>query len=37
MNRIIFVDSGPLGFAFTPAVNEVHQRCSDWLDALIQR
>jgi predicted nucleic acid-binding protein len=35
MSRVLFIDSGPLGFALTPAVNEEHLRCSQWLDALI--
>jgi predicted nucleic acid-binding protein len=35
MSRVIFVDSGPLGYALTPTVNEEHRRCSQWLDALI--
>lgn len=36
MNRILFVDSGPLGYALTPAVNEEHLRCSAWFNALIR-
>jgi len=35
MNRVLFIDSGPLGYALTPTVNEEHLRCSQWLDALI--
>jgi len=35
MSRIIFLDSGPLGFAATPNVNAEHLRCSQWLEALI--
>jgi hypothetical protein len=37
MSRIIFLDSGPLGFAATPDVNAEHLRCSQWLDALIRK
>ena len=37
MSRILFVDSGPLGFAFTPTVNDEHLRCSQWLEALVQK
>jgi predicted nucleic acid-binding protein len=37
MSRVIFVDSGPLGYALTPLVNDDHRRCSEWLDALIVR
>lgn len=35
MSRIILLDSGPLGYALTPAVNATHLRCSQWLEALI--
>jgi predicted nucleic acid-binding protein len=35
MSRVFFIDSGPLGYAFTPAVNSEHLRCSQWLEALI--
>lgn len=35
MSRIILLDSGPMGYALTPAVNETHLRCSQWLEALI--
>jgi predicted nucleic acid-binding protein len=35
MSRVLFIDSGPLGFALTPMVNEEHLRCSQWLEALI--
>jgi predicted nucleic acid-binding protein len=37
MSRIIFVDSGPLGYALTPTVNDEHRCCSQWLDALMAR
>jgi predicted nucleic acid-binding protein len=37
MNRILFVDSGPLGYAFTPTVNDEHRRCSIRLETLIVR
>lgn len=37
MNRVLFVDSGPLGYALTPSVNAEHLRCSHWLEALILR
>jgi predicted nucleic acid-binding protein len=37
MSRIIFLDSGPLGFAATPDVNAEHLHCSQWLDALIRK
>jgi predicted nucleic acid-binding protein len=35
MSRLLFVDSGPLGYAFTPTVNDEHSRCSQWLEALV--
>jgi predicted nucleic acid-binding protein len=35
MSRIIFIDSGPLGFALTPTANAEHFRCSQWLETLI--
>jgi len=35
MRRVIFIDSGPLGYAFTPGVNSEHLRCSRWLEALV--
>jgi len=35
MSRVILLDSGPMGYALTPAVNETHLRCSQWLEALI--
>jgi predicted nucleic acid-binding protein len=35
MSRILFIDSGPLGYALTPTVNEEHLRCSQWLEGLL--
>jgi predicted nucleic acid-binding protein len=35
MSRVLFIDSGPLGFALTPATNDEHLRCSQWLEAMI--
>src|SRR5438093_133862 len=35
MSRVLFIDSGPLGYALTPTVNEQHLRCSQWVEALI--
>jgi predicted nucleic acid-binding protein len=35
MSRVLFVNSGPLGYAFTPTVNDEHLRCSQWLEALV--
>ena len=35
MSRLLFVDSGPLGYAFTPTVNDEHLQCSQWLEALL--
>jgi predicted nucleic acid-binding protein len=35
MTRLLFVDSGPLGYAFTPTVNDEHLRCSQWLESLL--
>ena len=35
MSRLLFLDSGPLGYAFTPMVNDEHRRCSQWLESLL--
>jgi hypothetical protein len=35
MSRVIFIDSGPLGYAFTPTVNDEHLHCNQWWEALI--
>jgi predicted nucleic acid-binding protein len=35
MSRVIFLDSGPLGFALTPTHSQEHLECSQWLEARI--
>ncbi len=35
MNRIILIDSGPLGYATNPRASAINDRCSQWLDALL--
>src|SRR4051794_34107947 len=37
MSRVIFLDSGPLGYALTPKVNQKHFDCSQWLISRINQ
>jgi len=36
MNRIIFIDSGPLGYATNPRASPTNDQCRTWLDNLAQ-
>lgn len=35
MNRIVVLDSGPLGYVTFPRTNAVHTSCVQWLDGLL--